>query len=339
MDRERVFQWVLIVLLLLLLYLSFLILQPFLTYIVLALVLAYLFHPLYRWFAKRMPHAIAATLLLLLVFALLLIPTAYIVTKLVAESISAYNAFSGVVAEKGAAILDGLLANVGLTTGQALSAVGVAVRDYFIAAAPVFISSVAATALGLFVMFFLMFFAFTDGERWVEAAREAVPMSAAHKERLFARIGDVTHGVMYGQFLTAAIQGAAGGLMFFIFGIPNAVFWGFIMMILSFVPTLGTPLVWVPAAVIELLAHRYVSGFGILIVGTAIVMNVDNVLRPRLIGGRAKLSTPLVLLGVLGGLQLFGFVGLILGPLILALLQTVLAFFHETAPRAKRAAR
>jgi predicted PurR-regulated permease PerM len=338
MDRERVFQWVLIVLLLLLLYLSFLIL-PFLTYIVLALVLAYLFHPVYRAFAKRMPHAIAAALMLILIFALLLIPTIYIITKLVGESVSAYNSFSGVVMERGAHLLDSPLAMVGLTTADTLRGVGLAVRDYFLATAPAFINSVAATALGLFVMFFLMFFAFTDGERWVAAAREAVPMSARHKERLFERVGGVTHGVMYGQFLTAVIQGAAGGLMFFLFGVPNAVFWGFIMIILSFIPMLGTPLVWVPAAVIELLARRYVAGFGILIVGAVIVMNVDNVLRPRLISGRARLSTPLVLLGVLGGLRLFGFVGLILGPLVLALLQTTLAFFHETTPQKKGAAR
>ena len=336
MNRERVFTWVLIVLLLLLLYLSFLILHSFHPYIVLALVLAYLFHPLYRAFAKRMPHAIAATLLLVLIFILLLLPTAYIATKLVSESISAYNALSGLVATNDIYVLDGLFANIGLTTNGALSAIGGAVRDYFLAVAPGFLSSVAATVLGLFVMFFLMFYAFIDGERWVAAAKAAVPMSARHKARLFVRIEDVTYGVMYGQFLTAVIQGVAGGLVFFAFGVSNPVFWGFIMMILSFVPTLGTPLVWVPAAVLEFLNHQYVSGFGVLILGGAVLLVVDNVLRPRLISGRVKLSTPLVLLGVLGGLQLFGFVGLILGPLILALLQTTLAFFHETAPQKQR---
>ena len=336
MDRERVFTWVLIVLLLLLLYLSFLILQPFLTYVVLALVLAYLFHPLYRVFAKRMPHAIAATLMIILVLVLIFVPATYIVAKLVGESIAAYNSLSGAALGQATTLFNDLLGMAGLSSEQALQAIGGAVRDYFVGAAPSLLSSVAATLLGLFVMFFLMFFAFLDGETWVVAAKEAVPMTRSHKERLFARIGSVTHGVVYGQFLTAVIQGAAGGLLFFVFGVPNPVFWGFIMIILSFIPVLGTPLVWVPAAVIELLRHDYVVGFGILLIGTVIMLVVDNVLRPRLIGGRARLSTPLVLLGVLGGLQLFGFIGLILGPLVLALLQTTLAFFHETAPR-KRA--
>jgi predicted PurR-regulated permease PerM len=336
MERERVFHWVLIVLLLMLLYLSFLILQPFLTYVVVALVLAYLFHPIYRWFAKRMPHAIAALLMILLVLLLIFIPAAYIVTKLVGESISAYNAMSAVLLPRGTQLLDDVLAMAGVSSEQALQNVAAAVRDYFLGAAPVIISSVASALLGLFVVFFLMYFAFVDGEAWVAAAKEAVPLTRSHKDRLFERIGSVTHAVMYGQFLTSVIQGAAGGLMFFAFGVPNPVFWGFIMVILSFIPVLGTPIVWVPAAIIELLQHHYVAGFGLLVIGSVVVMNMDNVLRPRLISGKARLSTPLVLLGVLGGLQLFGLIGLILGPLILALLQTVLAFFHETAPK-KRA--
>jgi predicted PurR-regulated permease PerM len=338
MERERVFYWVLIVLLLVLLYFSFLILQPYLTSVVVALVLAYLFHPIYRWFAKRMPHAIAALLMIVLILLLIFLPAAYIVTKLVSESIAAYNSLSTVLLPRGAQLLDGVLAMAGVSSEQALQNVAAAVRDYSLGAAPVIISSVAATLLGLFVVFFLMYFAFIDGEAWVAAAKEAVPMMRAHKERLFERIGGVTHAVMYGQFLTALIQGAAGGLMFFVFGVPNPVFWGFIMVILSFIPLLGTPLVWLPAAIIELLKRHYVAGFGLLIVGGAIMMIVDNLLRPRLISGKAQLSTPLVLLGVLGGLQLFGLIGLILGPLILALLQTTLAFFHETTPK-KRATR
>jgi len=335
-ERKRAFQYLLFALLLGLLYLSFLLIKPFLTAIILAVVVAYFFHPIYKAirFIVRW-RALASILTILLVLALVIVPAIFIGTSLASQAKAEYELLAGMniperlnetVSSLG---IDTALANVGLSVSNVMDSAVQAGRDYFVISTPDLLTKTTGIVIGFFVFFFLLFFAFKDGESWVAAAKEATPLEPEHKERLFERIQSVTRGVLYGQFLSAVIQGLAGGLMFYFFGIPNAVLWGVIMVVLSFIPMAGTPFVWAPIAIIELLRGHYVPGIGILVVGTIVVMNVDNVLRPRLIGKHAHLSTPMVMLGVIGGLLLFGLTGLILGPLILALLQTTLLFYQE----------
>ncbi len=324
MDRERLFHYVLIAVLLLLLYLAFLVLRPYAPFLILGLILAYLLHPVYRrlrdW-SKR--PRLASALMLLAILVVLILPSGLFVSKLVLESVSAYNSFRAVN------ISSGPLAHLGINLNQAMDQGAAKVKDYFVNAAPNLLGGLADFGLGLFLMFFLLFYAFRDGESWLRLAEGSVPLDPEHKRRLFARVGSLTDAVIYGHFLTALVQGALGGILFLVFGIPNAVFWGVIMVILAFLPFLGTPIVFAPAGVIELLEGHYVAGIGVLVLGFVVVMNVDNVLRPYLISSRDRLSPVLVVLGVFGGLKLFGFIGILLGPLILALLQTVIEFFQE----------
>jgi len=323
-DRSRLFHYVLVGTLLFLLYLAFLILRPYASFLVFGLLLAYLLHPLYRrlrdW-TKR-PN-LAAALMLLAVLIVIILPSGLFISKLVTESVNEYNSFRAVNVSSGS------LAHLGIDLNLIMDQAAAKVKDYFVNAAPSILGSLADFGIGLFLMFFLLFYAFRDGESWSRLAEESAPLDPEHKRRLFARVGSLTDAVIYGHFLTALIQGSLGGLMFLIFGIPNSLFWGVIMIILAFIPFLGTPLVFVPAGIIALYQGHYVAGLGVLIVGFVIVMNVDNVLRPWLISTRDRLSTLLVVLGVFGGLKLFGFIGLLVGPLILALLQTVIEFFQE----------
>lgn len=323
-DRSRLFHYVLIGALLLLLYLAFLILRPYASFLIFGLLLAYLLYPLYRrlrdW-TKR--PSLAAALMLIAVLIVLILPSGLFISKLVTESVSAYNSFRAVNVSAGP------LAHLGIDLNLIMDQAAAKVKDYFVNAAPSIIGSLADFGLGLFLMFFLLFYAFRDGESWSRLVEESVPLDPEHKHRLFARVGSLTDAVIYGHFLTALIQGSLGGIMFLIFGIPNPLFWGVIMIILAFIPFLGTPLVFIPAGIIALYQNHYVAGLGVLIVGFVIVMNVDNVLRPWLISTRDRLSTLLVVLGVFGGLKIFGFIGLLVGPLILALLQTVIEFFQE----------
>ena len=146
----------------------------------------------------------------------------------------------------------------------------------------------------------------------------------------------VTQAVLYGQVLTAVIQGALGGLGLLICGVPNPLFWGAIMMITAFVPLLGTPLIWVPAAVGLILDGQTTRGIVLLIYGATIVMNIDNFLRPRLVSGRSKVHPVLILIGVLGGLRVFGFIGMLVGPLILAVLVALIKFYEQNYMRRKQ---
>jgi predicted PurR-regulated permease PerM len=183
--------------------------------------------------------------------------------------------------------------------------------------------------LGLFVMFFVMYYGFREGEYFVERIRQLLPLEPSLKESLFYELRTITQAVLYGQVMTALIQGSLGAIGLLIFGVSNWLFWGAIMIVTSFIPMIGTPIVWVPAGLSLILGGATARGIGLLIFGATIVMNIDNFLRPRLMSGRTKIHPVLILIGVMGGLKVFGFVGLLVGPLILALLVAFVKFYEH----------
>ena len=178
-------------------------------------------------------------------------------------------------------------------------------------------------------MFFTLFYIVRDGETIKKSLSDLIPLNDEYKTKVIEEIDKVTRGVINGQVLTAVIQGIVGGLGFFIFGVPNPIFWGFIMVILAIIPLLGTAMIWVPAGVIGLMSGNYVSGVGILLFGAIIVGNLDNLLRPRLISGKTKVHPVVILIGFLGGLKLMGIIGFIVGPVILAILLTLIRFYNR----------
>ena len=150
------------------------------------------------------------------------------------------------------------------------------------------------------------------------------------------KFSEVTSAVLYGNISTALMQGILGGLGFWIIGMSSPILWGFVMMLFALVPYFGTAIVWLPAA-LNLIFIGYLQNDnsstirGIILVayGILVISSIDNILKPRLIGAKGKVHPVLVLLGVLGGLSLFGFIGLILGPVMLALLMTFVGIYEE----------
>lgn len=181
--------------------------------------------------------------------------------------------------------------------------------------------------LGTFVMVFIMYYGFKDGQQFVQFAYDALPLRDSYKGLLFQEIQEVVDAVFIGQILVSLVQGVLGGLGFWAFGFPNPVFWGFIMTILAILPIIGTPLVWAPAGLIAIALGDTFAGIGLLLYGTVIVSTVDNLLKPKIIGDRAEIHPAVVLLGVVGGLAVFGFIGFLLGPLILAIFTVLLKLF------------
>ena len=338
MDRERLHHYTQTLIFFALLVLTYFLLKPFFTYIVLTFILAYLFHPAYKVFLKlfRFP-SLTSIVMILLVFLTILLPTLFLAAELLRQTATAYEAIYQLAVAHGGPLLDEVvlfvndaLSITGLTVESLVQSSAANIRAFFITNTALLVSEIANFFLGVFLVFLLLYFAFRDGESWIESFRDSTPLRREHKALLFDRVGSVTHAVIRGQFVAALIQGVLGGILLFACGVPNAVFWGVVMVILGFVPFLGTAFVWAPAGILKLLGEEYVAGIVILVVGVVVIMNIDNLVRPKLIGDRAKLSTPLVMLGVLGGLKLFGFIGLILGPLVLALLLTVVEFYRET---------
>ena len=186
------------------------------------------------------------------------------------------------------------------------------------------------TVLSFTVMLFLLFFLLRDGESIARTAVTLVPLGPARKKVLAQRLKDVTRAVVLGTLVTALVQGLLLGVGFAIAGLPAPVVFGVIGAVLSVVPFGGTALVWVPGAAVLVLTGHPVMGIFLTLWGALPVSSADNFLKPMLIGGRAEVPTLAVFIGVLGGLSAFGLVGMFTGPIVMALVLTLVRFASES---------
>ena len=198
-----------------------------------------------------------------------------------------------------------------------------------------FLVSLPSLMLNFFVMIFVVYYLLKDGDEISRRIKNILPLKESHKQKILERFHDLTFGSFYGSILMAILQGVLGGLGFLILGVPSALLWGFVMILFALIPYFGTAIVWLPAA-LNLIFQGYlqndssitVRGVVLIIYGLLVVSSIDNILKPKIIGSKAHVHPVLVLLGVLGGLELFGFIGLILGPVMLALLMTFVDIYE-----------
>ena len=192
----------------------------------------------------------------------------------------------------------------------------------------VFLGALGAV-VGLFLMLFVLYFFFRDGEEMVRRGMALVPLDEEHKRRLQSHIGDVTRAVVYGNVLTAAVQGVLIGVAFWISPLPSPVVFGVIGAVASLIPAVGTGLVMVPATIV--LAVQGQWGWTIFMIAWAlgVVGLADNFLRPIFISGRAEIATLPIFIGAIGGVAAFGPIGLFLGPIVIALILAFIRFAEE----------
>lgn len=179
---------------------------------------------------------------------------------------------------------------------------------------------------------FLLFFFLRDGKQMLQRGVRLIPMSASRKADLGAHLGAVTRGVVLGTLVTALVQGTLLGIGFGIAGLPSPLVFAGVGALASLVPIVGTSLVWVPAAVT--LVAQGNTGWAIFLSLWCIVLvaGADNVVRPLVISGSANVSALLVFTGLLGGINVFGFAGIFMGPLLLTLVAALLRYADELAP-------
>jgi predicted PurR-regulated permease PerM len=187
--------------------------------------------------------------------------------------------------------------------------------------------------LGFAIMLFLLFFFLRDGDVMLARARRLIPLDEVRKERLFRQLGGVTRAIVIGTSLTAIMQGFLLGVGFKIASLPSPVVFGVLAALLSMLPVGGAAFVWIPAVIWLLFDGRW--GFAVFMLAWGVLLGgLDNVLRPMLISGRAKISALAVFIGVLGGIPAFGAIGLIAGPVVLSLALALIEFAEES--RAQR---
>ena len=182
--------------------------------------------------------------------------------------------------------------------------------------------------LSFAIMLFLLFFFLRDGDEMMSRARALIPLDEDRKDRLFLQLGNVTRAIMFGTSVTALAQGILIGVGFAVAGLPSPVVFGVLAALLSLLPIGGAAFVWAPATLWLFLDGRW--GFGIFMLAWGLMLGgLDNVLRPVLISGRARISALAVFVGVLGGIPAFGAIGVIAGPVVLSLALALIEFAEE----------
>ena len=192
------------------------------------------------------------------------------------------------------------------------------------------ISSLSSATMGAvnllfmaFVMLYTMFFFFLDGEKLLYKILYYLPLQDQDEQRMLAKFTSVTRATLKGTAVIGILQGGLAGFAFWVVGIPSAVFWGTIMAVLSIIPGVGTALIWGPAAIILAAGGNFLKAGGLAVFCAIVVGSVDNVLRPILVGKDTQMHELMIFFGTLGGIIMFGVMGIIIGPIVAALFVTV----------------
>ncbi len=190
----------------------------------------------------------------------------------------------------------------------------------------------------LFVVF-VMFYLFRDGQQVRIALSNVIPLRHRQTYEIFLRTREVIGASVHGVLVISVLQGALGGLAFWTLGLPSAVLWSVAMMFLSLIPLTGAFVVWIPAAIYLAVNGAWIKALLLTLWGVLVIGLIDNFLRPRLVGGRAKLHELFIFFAVLGGLQVFGIIGIVLGPVVLAIALALFdAFRHPDTSAASSVA-
>jgi predicted PurR-regulated permease PerM len=208
---------------------------------------------------------------------------------------------------------------------QHASEVTQVVAQYSVAIA----ASVTGAVLSFIFIIFAMFLLFRDGERIVGRIPDLLPFERGTSEALLWRIRDVIQGSVYGVVVIALIQGGLCGGMFWILGIPSAALWAMVTVVTSVLPLVGAAGVWVPGTIYLAVYGKWTEAMILAAWGLLVISGVDNFLRPRLVGGRVGLSELVMFFSLLGGLQLFGVLGIVLGPVLFAIAGAILDVLRD----------
>jgi predicted PurR-regulated permease PerM len=326
------------------------ILLPFYSAILWGAIIALLFEPVHRRLLQRLSQrrTPAALLTLLIVLLVVVLPFALVTAALAREAAHIYQRLQSGELDVAlylrgvfAALPDSmtaLLGRFGLADFDILQgklAAAVAQATQFIATQALSIGhDTFAFAVRVVITLYLAFFLIRDGDRVLSAVRRMIPLAPAHTQELIGKFTTVIRATVKGNLLVAIVQGALGGIAFWLLGVGGAVLWAVLMAFLSLVPVVGSGLVWLPVAVYLLVSGAVWQGIALIAFGALVIGLVDNVLRPLLVGKDTRMPDYVVLITTLGGLEAFGINGLVVGPTIAAMFIAVWHIYLRMRPDA-----
>jgi predicted PurR-regulated permease PerM len=326
-ERNRVTTIVFYVVVLFLGYLFVRILMPFFAPLGWAAVLAIFVYPWHERLAANYGNARAAALSTLVVTLLIVGPGLVILTAFVQESRAALSAvdrdaFAGPFAllEQAWNRIRGLIPGAQTIDLRNLIDEAISRTGGFLAArVGGLLADIVVLLFQLFVTLFALFFFLRDADTIMQEVRRSVPFEDLRRERMIRQIRDLVYASVAAGLVIASLQGLAGGVVFALLGLGAPVFWGVMMGFLALLPFVGTWVVWVPAAIWLMATGQVAKGLVLAVLGVTIVGSIDNFLRPAILSGRARMNGLLMFISLLGGVSVFGLLGLVLGPVVTAI--------------------
>ena len=331
---EKLFKRIaIIVLVSVLIILTFLLLKPILLSTIFGMILAFIFYPIYKKLTSLIKNnTLSALLITLLLIILILIPIIFLTPIIVKQTFEVYSFLQK------QNILDSLQTNFpGIFSNPELSKdIVISINAFISNLASSFLSnfkdillSSPTIILNFVLIIFVFFFGLRDGEKLVCYLKDLSPLSKESEEKIFKQFKDITYAVIFGQIIVGIVQGLIAGIGLFIFKVPNALVLTLLATFFGMFPVLGAWLVWVPADIYLFLIGKTGPAFGLLIYGLVIVSWIDNILRVYIVSKKTKISSGILFVSMLGGLLVFGILGLILGPLIISYLLLFLEFYRN----------
>ncbi len=332
---------------LLLAYLVYLIFEPFLVALAWAAVLVVFSYPAYTRLARRWGPTAAAAASTAGVTLILIVPTLLVMAAFVREGVDAAHSIQLGMASGHFGWINDLWTRIQLKFPDANPTDLATLLHRYAEQAAGYLASQLGTVLRhtavflfhLSVAILAMFYLFRDGDSIVLRLHEVLPFEEAHRERMLREGRDLIIVSVTSSLAAAAAHGVLGGLAFTLTGISSPIFWGVMMGFFSLVPVVGSAVIWIPAAIGLMIGGHLGRGILLAIICGVIVSVVDNVIRPWLISGRAEMGGLVIFISILGGIAVFGMLGVVLGPIVVATAASLLDLYVPSAQERNKASK
>lgn len=331
-DRQLVNKIIVFFLIASLFVAGFFILKPIIISIFIGVLFAYILQPLYNPLKRRIKNAnLSVSLFLIILIIIIAVPLWFFLPSFIKEIFDSYLYIQKIDLPSAVEKIVGFFLSD--ESARALSTqinIGIAkFFSYSLASTGAGFSNFGDIIIQVSVVLFTIYFGLRDSQKIGAYFSELSPFSKATGEKFSTEFRNITNSIVFGQVTTGVVQGLSLGLALWLLGIPKFVFLTVISIILSIIPIVGSWLVWIPLSLILVVSGSVTQGVILFLYGLLFVSTIDNILRPFFIARKSNINLFVAIIGTIGGLYVFGFIGMIIGPLILSYLIIIIEFYRE----------
>ena len=343
---EKGLKWFFLILFVVMIVFVLMILKPFIATLITSLILSYLFYPVYKKINQKLnKKSLSAFITILLVVMVIAVPIILATPTLIREVHANYVFIkqNTVLPEQctdnsTVCFLSQRVADF-LAQPQVklyLESTTKSVSNYMANGLSQFLRSLPTLLVNLFVLFFVMFYFFRDAPNLFRRIEAVIPLPRSHYRMIVKRFDETIFSVLFGYILIGLLEGVLSTIIFVILGVKAPILLGLLVALFAILPVIGAPFIWIPLSAVFLIegwssgdSLPIIKAVVLIIFGICVLMPIDTILTPKIISNKSKVHPVLILLGLLGGIQLFGFIGILIGPVTLAVFMTFLDIFQK----------